>query len=106
MNKSPEWLFEDPPNVATITTKGILEKQDPILFVTHDADDGMWQFLPGFEVDEDDSKVVSLASVIKIDPSLHELHDLPLGWTAERDSLDDPWRRFSDEDDEDFEDDE
>jgi hypothetical protein len=40
-----EWPFEDPPNVATYTVRQIVEDGHPILQVSHDAEDGAWQFL-------------------------------------------------------------
>ena len=39
--------FYDAPNTATITCCHILENGEPILYVSHDEDDGMWQFLCG-----------------------------------------------------------
>ena len=35
--------FYDAPNTATITCCHILENREPILYVSHDEDDGMWQ---------------------------------------------------------------
>lgn len=37
---SADWFFDDPPNIAVITTRQILELGYPILHVTHDAEDG------------------------------------------------------------------
>ena len=41
-----DWLFADTPTTAFITTRQVLEGAT-ILLVTHDADDGAWQFLCG-----------------------------------------------------------
>lgn len=41
-----KWLFEDPPNVAVITSNQVLQG-NPILYVSHDEDDGCWQFHTG-----------------------------------------------------------
>lgn len=35
------------PNTATITCRHIIDGSLPILYVSHDEDDGMWQFLCG-----------------------------------------------------------
>lgn len=43
------WPFDDPPNRRCYTTVHVLENNDPILLVTHDADDGAWQFLCGWQ---------------------------------------------------------
>jgi hypothetical protein len=43
----PDWPFEDPANTAAITTRLVLDDGAPILLVTHDLEDGGWQFLSG-----------------------------------------------------------
>lgn len=87
------WPFSDPPNVATITLRQIVEAGLPILLVVHDAEDGDWQFLTGGEFDVADGMVVGLRSMVERDATICELADLPLGWQAVRDSLGGPWRR-------------
>ena len=37
--------FREDPNTATILCKHIARGEKPILYVSHDEDDGMWQFL-------------------------------------------------------------
>lgn len=39
--------FCNAPNTATIICCHIMENKAPILYVSHDEDDGMWQFLCG-----------------------------------------------------------
>jgi hypothetical protein len=86
-----EWPFADPRNVATITVRQIVQDGNPILRVSHDDDDGMWQFLEWGTPDEEDAMVVSLEEMTRIDPSILELAELPLGWRAIRRSPSDPW---------------
>jgi len=88
-----DWLFEDPPNVAVVTTREVTEGQAPILFVSHDKEDGAWQFLTGGPAREDDARVVALRRIWLLDPSIGQLADLPMGWQASRTSPLDPWRR-------------
>ena len=88
-----KWPFADPKNVAVITLKSIVKGGKPILHVAHDADDGMWQFLDGTTVSEENASVVSLEEITRIDPTVMELADLPLGWYAYRSAPSDPWRR-------------
>jgi hypothetical protein len=90
MNK---WLFDDPPNVAVLTTHHILEGGE-ILFVSHDEDDGGWQFHASEAVSEHDVKVVALKEIVELDRSIMQLADLPLGWVATRKSLGQDWHRF------------
>jgi len=88
------WPFDDPPNLAVITKKPIAARQQPVLLVTHDDDDGAWQFLPlEGERDVRDAAVVSLRSMVERDGTLAQLANLPLGWRAWRESPDDPWHR-------------
>ncbi len=58
--------FYDAPNTATITCCHILENGEPILYVSHDEDDGMWQFLCGKAHETDEAKLVSLKSVFDL----------------------------------------
>ena len=58
--------FSDAPNTACFTCCHVLEENKPILYVSHD-EDGYWQFLCGGNHKEEDVRVVSLASIIKID---------------------------------------
>lgn len=91
------WVFLDPPNQATITTTFIMDGDRFVDFVSHDEDDGGWQFLsrasgtPKIE----NALVVGLQEVVITDHRLLELADLPIGWCAWRDKIGDPWCRAS-----------
>jgi hypothetical protein len=87
------WPFTDPPNVAVFTTRQVVREAQPILRVTHDAGDGSWQFLTGGRVQLKDAMIVSLLSMVRRDPSLAELGDLPRGWQARRKQPGGAWRR-------------
>lgn len=88
-----EYKFSDAKNTAVITTKDIIHKKKDILIVTHDSEDGMWQFLDGSDVTEDDAAVVSLYEMTGIDGSINELYDLPFGWRAFRNNKSEKWTR-------------
>ena len=76
------------------TNRRILDYEDWVHDVTHDAEDGAWQFhAPGRQATIDDAAVVALRSVLEIEPRICELVDLPLGWYAWRDSPESPWVR-------------
>lgn len=94
MTTDERWPFDDPENLAVITTRQVTEGKAPILIVSHDEDDGGWQFLPGHgPLLEENARVVGLRRIWLLDPSVGELADLPLGWQASRHSPADPWRR-------------
>ena len=87
------WRFTEPENQAVITLRQILSDGEPILHVTHDLEDGGWQFLGWGDAKEEDAKVVALRTIVRLDPSVQELADLPPGWHAWRRAANEPWQR-------------
>ena len=88
-----EWPFQDAENTAVISLIRIVDGSQPILYVVHD-EDGDWQFLDGGDVSEEDAAMVSLRNVCERDPSIKLLADLPVGWAAERATVEQEWERF------------
>ena len=93
MDPPADWPFEDPPNVAAITTRGVIEGEEWIALVTHDDDDGSWQFHGPNGANVDDARVVALHRILALDPSVGELADLDYGWRAWRTAPDAAWQR-------------
>ena len=93
MEPPADWPFEDSPNVATIVTRPVMDGSSWIALVSHDEDDGGWQFIGPEGPQEDDAMVVGLGTILKRDPSVAQLADLPLGWRAWRAGPDQPWQR-------------
>lgn len=87
------WPFEDPPNVAVITTPAVIEEGRAVLAVWHD-EDGNWIFQS--DETEYEAKIISLAYMLKLQPDLVQLADLPRGWAAWRQSPKRPWIRQDD----------
>jgi len=86
--------FPGPENQVSYTCAHVLEQGRPILRVTHDEDDGAWQFLcGGLHPDAAEGRLVCLGCMVGRDESLRELADLPQGWGADRDTVHDPWER-------------
>jgi hypothetical protein len=89
-----KWQFLDPPNTAVFTSARVLDGEDWVHYVAHDDQDGAWQFHPfSGPTSEAEATVVSLERMLKLDPSIEELADLPLGWHAWRDDENSPWAR-------------
>ncbi len=88
-----EYKFLYDKNTMVITTKKIVSGQSDILLVSHDKDDGMWEFLDGKDVCEENALVVSMFEIVQIDESINKLYDLPLGWIAYRESKTTEWIR-------------
>jgi hypothetical protein len=75
------------------TTRRVTELNYPVLVVSHDADDGAWQFLCGTTNDPKDGVRERLDRMLKRDPHLEVLADLPLGWIAWREDETSEWVR-------------
>jgi hypothetical protein len=86
------WPFTDPPETPVITLDRILRGASPLRLVTHDADDGCWQFLDNDHAFESEAAVVTLGEMLQFDSSLSELANLPTGWFSHRDGIDQPWQ--------------
>jgi hypothetical protein len=88
-----DWPFDEPEETEVIALRRVLRGDCPLLLVTHDEDDGSWQFLDGEHVFEEDAAVVCLGEMVQLDPSVGALADLPAGWYAWRSDPDQPWQR-------------
>ncbi|HEX3569309.1 MAG TPA: DUF4262 domain-containing protein [Acidobacteriaceae bacterium] len=87
------WKFSDDPHTQAFLSETVHKKEEPVTYVSHDAEDGTWQFL-GDKMSDGGGPVVScLHHPIDNDPSLEELADLPRGWYATRESPAAPWQR-------------
>jgi hypothetical protein len=91
-----DWPFDQAPNVAAVTTRQVISEHLPILRVTHHADDGSWAFACGRTDRTEDGKVIFMREALELDPSLRTIADLPPGWTAWREKVGGPWRKFHD----------
>lgn len=89
-----DWKFPDPPHTRVYLSQTVQDREESITYVSHDAIDRSWQFL-GDKMAGGGGPVIScFHHPIDWDPSLKELHDLPVGWYAVRDKPGEPWQRF------------
>jgi len=87
------WKFPDDPHVRVFLSESVHKGTEPVTYVSHDAEDGAWQFL-GDSMSDGGGPVTScFHHPIDCDPSLAELSDLPLGWYAGRGRVGEPWTR-------------
>lgn len=87
------WLFDQPPTAHVLTQKSVLDGA-PILSVAHGADGRGWRFLDGSsESKAEDERDVRLADVVRLDPGLAGIADLPTGWSASRRKPGAKWAR-------------
>jgi hypothetical protein len=87
------WPFNQPRNCATLTMRQILDGSEPILLVSHDADDHSWQFIGISDASVADGRIVSLEAIVRHDPTVLEVADLPPGWQAVRNDVGGRWSR-------------
>jgi hypothetical protein len=92
MVSASSWPFDQPRNCAVFTTRQVMEREEPILHVTHDPDDHGWQFHSS-NARLEEAKIITLEEAVALDPSVLQLADLPVGWHAWRQSAEDPWIR-------------
>jgi hypothetical protein len=81
-------------DIAVFTTKYVLEDKRIITYVSHEMEDGAWQFFSNDEF-EDFSKVarvVGLNEIMDLDPTLRELVGMEIGYIATRNDLNDKWK--------------
>ena len=71
----------------------VLDKSEPILLISHDADDDGWQFIGVSNASVPDARIVALEEIVKLDPSVLDVADLPPGWQAVRKKIGDSWTR-------------
>lgn len=89
-----KWPFQDPTKLAAYTSRRIVYGEEWIHYVTHDADDGAWQFHPhSGPTPEADACIVSLENMLGREPRLAELADVPLGWHVWRQDPEAEWQR-------------
>ncbi len=87
------WKFPDDPHARVFLSETVNSGTEPVIYVSHDVEDGAWQFL-GDSMSDGGGPVIScLHHPIDRDPSLVELADLPLGWYAVRGGVGEPWTR-------------
>jgi hypothetical protein len=86
-------MFKEKDNTAVFTTKFVIKEGKDITLVTHEKEDGAWQFFSNDSFDnfEDVAMVVGLGEIIKIDSSLTEVSDMPKGYFAQRKFKGDKW---------------
>lgn len=82
--------FKESLQSVVFTSKFVIENSSPIVRVVH-HEDGAWEFWGKEVMTEREIMLISLGQIVKIDPSLFELADLPIAFSAVRRSKDNSW---------------
>ena len=83
--------FHEDENTATIICRHVARGENPILYASHDKEDGMWQFLCGNKHTVSELMLVTLRQAFERDTSIGALKDLPRGKEAWRNHPIDQW---------------
>ena len=67
LNVDP-WPFDQARNCAVFTTRLVVERREPILHVTHDADDHGWQFIGSSDGTRENHMIIAFHEAVEVDP--------------------------------------
>ena len=95
--RSIDWKFPDEPHKMVFLSKAVHTGAEPVTYVSHDLEDGAWQFLGDSMTGGEDPVIVCFHHPIDRDRSLSDLADLPSGWYAERSGPGEAWIRHEQE---------
>lgn len=98
LDRNTDFKFYEERNLGVFTTKQAFSG-DTILYVYHN-EDGNWQFHTSLEPNLDDSMLVALEEITKLDPTINEIYYLQFGWRAWRDNKEGEWQTEEHPDDE------
>lgn len=76
---------------AIVTTPDIAQGKAPVLWVVHDPYPFGWVFYGPSDDLGPRPAMISKEEALRIDPSLVGVEDLPVGWQARRNSVQDKW---------------
>lgn len=93
MKTDDRWNWDDPLDIAVITTKAIAAKQLPILRVVHESGHGGWQFYDNTDLSNQEPIAIIKKEILILDDSLSQIIDLEVGWEAERKDIHSSWLR-------------
>jgi len=85
------FLFDDNKNLAVFSTTNVMKKKKLIVHVSHD-EEGDWQFFAKEAPLSKNAMLIGLSQVLELDDTLLELENLPVGFRADRNTKEDPWR--------------
>ncbi|MEV6602442.1 hypothetical protein AB0M36_37175 [Actinoplanes sp. NPDC051346] len=103
-DRRAQWMKHWLLGTTSIQTGEVFARTEPILYVSHDADDGLWQLIGASDADPATAKLSHLHHAVEHDLTLLDVLDLEPGDCAYRTGPREPWTRgpsFKSSDDED-----
>jgi len=92
-SRNTNYGFKTSLNTAVFTTSFVIVDKKPITYVTHEFEDGAWQFFSDdfFDDYEKVAKIVSLEEIIDLDPTIIDLAEMKEGQNASRNNPNEKW---------------
>ncbi|MFF5228020.1 hypothetical protein [Dactylosporangium sp. NPDC000521] len=87
------WMLHWLTGTTSIQTLEVFERREPVLYVSHDADDGVWQLIGPTDADPRTGRLGHLHHAVDEDPTLVAVLDLRPGESATRPAPGAPWTR-------------
>ncbi|MGY0540704.1 hypothetical protein ACW14X_24555 [Nocardioides sp. YJ-D4] len=87
------WLRHSLRRTKILTTAPVLSGEEPALFISRDADDGLWQLIGASKATIDNNRVGHLTDLVDTDQTLVTVLDLEPGESAMREQAGGPWAR-------------
>ncbi|MEM7234026.1 MAG: hypothetical protein AAF517_17745 [Planctomycetota bacterium] len=89
------WPFEDSKDTIVKTSRQVVESGAWVSYVARDEVSRQWCFCSQSIVDlaPEDERYLAFEDLLRLQPDVGELRDLPLGWQAWRSSLEPDWQR-------------
>lgn len=88
------WLRHCVLGTTSIATAAVLAGEEPVLYISHDAEDGMWQFVGSSDATVENGRIGHLHHIVELDATLIDVLDLEPGQHATRTHVGGPWTRF------------
>ena len=81
-------------DLAVFTTKFVIKNNKTVTYVSHDQEDGAWQFFSNdtFDDYEKVAKIVGFNEILEHDPTIKPLKNLEMGFCAIRKNKRDLWK--------------
>ncbi|MHB1426737.1 MAG: hypothetical protein ACYC3I_26570 [Gemmataceae bacterium] len=89
--------WDNPVDIAALALLEVASGQKPVIVVVHDLGLvnglGGWLFLDGEDIAGRKPTGIAKVDLLKMEPTLAEVTDLPIGWQASREAPGKPWTR-------------
>jgi hypothetical protein len=92
-SSTSDWPFKESKYTLVVTQGTVITQHRPIIVVIRNAGDGQWMFFADPDPYLDTVVTLSLDEMARIDKTILEVADLPVGWKAVRSTVGERWQR-------------